>query len=57
MEAAVEIFYDDAVEEWGYLIPALSIIGIGWDSEQEARRDATHAARSHPLQSANIARS
>ncbi len=57
MEAAVEIFYDDAVEEWGYVIPALSIIGIGWDSEQEARREATHAARSHPLQPANIARS
>lgn len=43
METTVETFYDDAVEEWGYVIPALSVIEIGCDSEQEARRRA-HAA-------------
>jgi hypothetical protein len=38
MNLAMEIFYDDEAGQWGYSVPALSIIGSGCMSREEARR-------------------
>ena len=34
----VEIFYDHAVDLWGYSVPVLNIIGTGCISRQDAER-------------------
>ena len=38
MNLAMEIFPDDETGQWGYAVPALSIIGTGCASKEEARR-------------------
>jgi hypothetical protein len=36
MKLAMEIFFDEEARQWGYAVPALSIIGTGCRSKQEA---------------------
>jgi hypothetical protein len=38
MNLAMEIFFDEEARQWGYAVPALSIIGTGCTSKEEARR-------------------
>jgi hypothetical protein len=38
MNLAMEIFFDQEARQWGYAVPALSIIGTGCESKEEARR-------------------
>ncbi|HET6770349.1 MAG TPA: hypothetical protein VFH75_01750 [Actinomycetota bacterium] len=37
MKLAMEIFFDEEARQWGYAIAALSIIGTGCRSREEAR--------------------
>lgn len=41
----VELFYDDEVDQWGYAVPALSILGTGCPSRSDAERFAIDAVR------------
>jgi hypothetical protein len=43
MQLKVELFYDNEVNQWGYTVPALSILGTGCDSREEAERFAIEA--------------
>lgn len=43
MRLRVELFYDDEVGQWGYSVPALSILGTGCDSRAAAERFAIEA--------------
>ncbi len=43
MKLHVELFFDDEVNQWGYTVPALSILGTGCDSHEEAERLAVEA--------------
>jgi hypothetical protein len=38
MKLAMEIFLDEEAGQWGYAVPALSIVGTGCRSKEEARR-------------------
>jgi len=38
MRLAMEIFPDEETEQWGYAVPALSILGTGCRDKDEARR-------------------
>ena len=40
MQVAIELFYDDEVDAWGYTVPALSIIGTGCPTRAEALQHA-----------------
>jgi hypothetical protein len=37
MKLAMEIFLDEEAGQWGYAVPALSIVGTGCRSKEEAR--------------------
>jgi hypothetical protein len=43
MQLKVELFYDNEVNQWGYTVPALSILGTGCDSREDAERFAIEA--------------
>ena len=43
MKLQVELFYDHEVDQWGYTVPALSIVGTGCKSRDEAERLALEA--------------
>ncbi len=43
MKLHVELFYEDEVRQWGYTVPALSILGTGCDSRDDAERFAIEA--------------
>ena len=43
MQLKVELFYDNEVDQWGYTVPALSILGTGCNSRGEAERFAVEA--------------
>jgi hypothetical protein len=43
MKLHVELFYDNEVDQWGYTVPALSILGTGCNSREEAERFAVEA--------------
>ena len=43
MQLKVELFYDNEVDQWGYTVPALSILGTGCNSREEAERFAVEA--------------
>lgn len=43
MQLKVELFYDHEVNQWGYTVPALSILGTGCNSRDEAERFAVEA--------------
>jgi hypothetical protein len=43
MQLKVELFYDNEVNQWGYTVPALSILGTGCNSRDEAERFAVEA--------------
>ena len=43
MQLKVELFYDNEVKQWGYTVPALSILGTGCNSRDEAERFAVEA--------------
>ncbi|MDQ3915477.1 MAG: hypothetical protein M3323_09155 [Actinomycetota bacterium] len=43
MKLHVELFYDDEVRQWGYTVPALSILGTGCNSRDAAERFAIEA--------------
>ncbi len=38
MKLAMEIFLDEETQRWGYAVPALSIVGTGCRTKDEARR-------------------
>lgn len=38
MNLAMEVFPDEETGQWGYAVPALSIIGTGCSTKEEARR-------------------
>jgi hypothetical protein len=38
MRLAMEVFLDEETRQWGYAVPALSIVGTGCRSKDEARR-------------------
>ena len=38
MKLAMEIFFDEEAGQWGYSVPALSIVGTGCKSKEEAHR-------------------
>lgn len=43
MKLHVELFYDNEVDQWGYTVPALSIVGTGCNSREDAERFAVEA--------------
>lgn len=43
MQLKVELFYDNEVNQWGYTVPALSILGTGCNSRDEAEKFAVEA--------------
>ncbi len=43
MQLKVELFFDIEVDQWGYTVPALSILGTGCNSRDEAERFAVEA--------------
>ncbi len=43
MKLHVELFYDGDVQQWGYVVPALSILGTGCNSRDDAERFALQA--------------
>ena len=43
MKLQVELFYDNEVDQWGYTVPALSIVGTGCNTREEAERSALEA--------------
>jgi hypothetical protein len=43
MQLKVELFFDNEVNQWGYTVPALSILGTGCDSREDAERFAIEA--------------
>ncbi len=43
MQLKVELFYDNEVDQWGYTVPALSILGTGCNSRDEAEKFAVEA--------------
>ena len=43
MQLKVELFYDNEVDQWGYTVPALSILGTGCTSREEAEKFAVEA--------------
>lgn len=43
MRLHVELFYDDEVRQWGYTVPALSILGTGCNTRADAVRFAVEA--------------
>lgn len=45
MKLLVELFYDNEVNQWGYTVPALSILGTGCNSREEAERFAVEAVQ------------
>ena len=47
MHLAMEIFLDNETEHWGYAVPALSIVGTGCRSKEEARRLGYRAIEAH----------
>jgi predicted RNase H-like HicB family nuclease len=50
MKLQVELFYDNEVDQWGYTVPALSIVGTGCETREEAERLALEAVEV-PLES------
>lgn len=38
MKLAMELFHDEEVGQWGYSVPALSIVGTGCESREDAYR-------------------
>jgi len=45
MKLLVELFYDNEVNQWGYTVPALSILGTGCNSREETERFAVEAVQ------------
>ena len=45
MHLKVELFYDNEVNQWGYTVPSLSILGTGCNSREEAERFALEAVQ------------
>ena len=43
MKLQIELFYDNEVDQWGYTVPTLSIVGTGCNSRDEAERFAVEA--------------
>jgi isocitrate dehydrogenase len=43
MKLHVEVFHDNEVDQWGYTVPALSIVGTGCNSRDDAERFAVEA--------------
>jgi hypothetical protein len=43
MKLHVELFHDNEVDQWGYAVPALSILGTGCKSREDAERFAVEA--------------
>ena len=43
MQLKVELFFDNEVNQWGYTVPALSILGTGCNSREDAERFAIEA--------------
>jgi hypothetical protein len=43
MKLHVELFYDGDVRQWGYRVPALSILGTGCNTRDDAERFAMEA--------------
>lgn len=43
MKLHVELFYDNEVNQWGYTVPALSVVGTGCKSREDAERFAVEA--------------
>jgi hypothetical protein len=43
MKLHLELFYDNEVNQWGYAVPALSIVGTGCNSREDAERLAVEA--------------
>ena len=43
MKLHVELFYDNDVHQWGYTVPALSILGTGCNTRADAERFALEA--------------
>jgi hypothetical protein len=43
MQLKVELFFDNEVHQWGYTVPALSILGTGCNSREDAERFAVEA--------------
>lgn len=43
MKLKVELFYDNEVNQWGYTVPALSILGTGCNTREEAERYVVEA--------------
>ncbi|MBA2313565.1 MAG: hypothetical protein H0V97_12320 [Actinobacteria bacterium] len=41
----VELFYDSEVDQWGYTVPVISIIGTGCSSREEAKGFALEAIK------------
>ncbi len=39
----VELFYDNEVNQWGYTVPALMIVGTGCNSREDAQKYAVEA--------------
>ena len=40
MQVAIELFYDDEADAWGYTVPALNIVGTGCLRREDALRYA-----------------
>ena len=47
MKLAMELFRDDETGSWGYRIPALSIVGTGCRSREEAQQLGYEAIGAH----------
>jgi predicted RNase H-like HicB family nuclease len=45
MKLAMEVFLDEETKQWGYGVPALSIVGTGCASREEARELGYQAIR------------
>ena len=43
MQLKVELFFDNEVNQWGYTVPALSILGTGCNSREDAELFAIEA--------------
>ncbi len=56
MRLAMEVFPDEGTGQWGYEVPALSIIGTGCRSKDEARQ-LGYEAIEHALQAESDQRS
>jgi hypothetical protein len=45
MKLAMEIFFDEETKQWGYAVPALSIVGTGCRNREEAHDFGYQAIR------------